>query len=127
MATKPGTRFSALSLAAVLSAGLVSACSTGGSAPSGATSTEVAAGGVCAPEFETLEFGVYPTESQVTLEPLWAPVFEETSEALGREVIGFFATDYAAIIEAMGVQKIQIAWYGGKSYIEAAARSNAEA
>ncbi|MEO1592828.1 MAG: phosphonate ABC transporter substrate-binding protein [Cyanobacteria bacterium J06632_22] len=123
MMTKQYQRFSALSLIAVLSIGMVSACSRADSdsAPTAAD------GSVCAPEFETLEFGVYPTESQVTLEPLWTPIFEDMSEALGREVVGFFATDYAAIIEAMGVNKIQIAWYGGKSYIEAAARSNAEA
>ena len=101
---------------------MVSACSGVGSG-----TTADATANACAPEYETLEFGVYPTESQVTLEPLWAPLFEEMSETLNRDVIGFFATDYAAIIEAMGSGKIQIAWYGGKSYIEAAARSDAEA
>jgi phosphonate transport system substrate-binding protein len=46
---------------------------------------------------------------------------------MGRPVNGFYATDYAGVIEAMGAGKIQIAWYGGKSYIEAAKRSDAEA
>ncbi|MGF1537889.1 MAG: phosphate/phosphite/phosphonate ABC transporter substrate-binding protein, partial [Elainellaceae cyanobacterium] len=40
---------------------------------------------------------------------------------------GFYATDYAAVIEAMGADKLHVAWYGGKAYIEAAKRSGAEA
>ncbi|MEL6246789.1 MAG: phosphonate ABC transporter substrate-binding protein [Cyanobacteria bacterium J06648_16] len=132
MTTQPWKRLSALTAATLLSAGMIAACSGGGTTDTAGTADtsdtgEVAEGGACAPEFEALEFGIISTESQDNLEPQWEPFLTAMSEELGREVIGFYATDYAGVIEAMGSGKIQMAWYGGKSYIEAAARSDAEA
>ncbi|MEM8505192.1 MAG: phosphonate ABC transporter substrate-binding protein [Cyanobacteria bacterium P01_D01_bin.1] len=86
-----------------------------------------AAGGACAPELAELDFGIISTESQDNLKPKWEPFLAAMADGIGRPVNGFFATDYAGVIEAMGAGKIQLAWYGGKSYIEAAARSDAEA
>ncbi|MEO1744833.1 MAG: phosphonate ABC transporter substrate-binding protein, partial [Cyanobacteria bacterium J06629_9] len=127
MTTQPWKRLSALAAASLLSAGTIAACS-GGTTDTAETGGEtVAEGEVCAPEFETIEFGVLSTESQENLETEWEPFLADMSDALGREVTGFYATDYAGIIEGMGAGKVQAAWYGGKSYIEAAARSNAEA
>ncbi len=121
---------------AVVGAALIAGCS-GSNAPTGTTeappegSTETAAapaeGGTCAPEITQLDFGIISTESQENLEELWEPFLARMSEEIGRPVKGFYATDYAGVIEAMGAGKIQLAWYGGKSYIEAAARSGAEA
>ncbi|MGF1500055.1 MAG: phosphonate ABC transporter substrate-binding protein [Elainellaceae cyanobacterium] len=85
------------------------------------------AGEACAPELAALDFGIISTESQENLKSLWEPFLEVMEAEIGREVNGFYATDYAGVIEAMGANKVQLAWYGGKSYIEAAARSNAEA
>jgi phosphonate transport system substrate-binding protein len=42
------------------------------------------------------------------------------------KVNGFYATEYAGIIEAQRFNKVQIAWYGNKSAIEAVDRSNGE-
>lgn len=86
-----------------------------------------ATGETCAPELTEIDFGIISTESQENLKQLWDPFLVRMSEAIGRPVNGFYATDYAGVIEAMGAGKIQIARYGGKSYIEAAQRSNAEA
>ena len=36
-------------------------------------------------------------------------------------------TDYNAAVEAMRAGRAQIAWYGGKTYIQAAKMANAEA
>ena len=131
MTTQPWKRLSALTAAALLSAGMISACSGAGtdSAESidAADAGEIAEGGACAPDIATIEFGILSTESQENLEPQWEPFLTAMSDALDREVIGFYATDYAGVIEGMGAGKVQVAWYGGKSYIEAAARSDAEA
>ncbi|MBD1998813.1 phosphonate ABC transporter substrate-binding protein [Leptolyngbya sp. FACHB-541] len=81
----------------------------------------------CAPEIEEIEFGISPSESQENLKTHWAPFLAAMEAELGRPVIAFYATDYAGVIEAMGANKLQLAWYGGKAYIEAAKRSNAEA
>lgn len=134
---KRNTRWTALLAASLLSAATLVGCSqeadTGSVADSatdsatGAADTTSAAGGACAPDIKTLEFGIISTESQDNLKPKWEPFLAAMEEGLGREVEGFFATDYAGVIEAMGAGKIQMAWYGGKSYIEAAERSEAEA
>ncbi len=121
-------RRTALLALAMLSAGTLIACSQ----PSETGSADIeavvgAAGGSCAPEMAELDFGIISTESQDNLKPKWEPFLTAMEESLGRKVNGFFATDYAGVIEAMGAGKIQLAWYGGKSYIEAAERSEAEA
>ena len=134
MSIFPLHRFTSLLAASTLTVGTLAACSSeptsvSTDADSTATETEtvVADGGVCAPELTELEFGIISTESQDNLKPMWEPLLSDMSEAVGRPVVGFYATDYAGVIEAMGAGKVQVAWYGGKSYIEAAARSDAEA
>ena len=44
----------------------------------------------------------------------------------GLKVKAFFAPDYAGIIEGMRFNKVQIAWMGNKSAMEAVDRSNGE-
>ncbi|MEL6554779.1 MAG: phosphonate ABC transporter substrate-binding protein [Cyanobacteria bacterium J06621_11] len=124
-------RWTSLLAASLLSTATLMGCSSqpadtevDTTAAAGDASTE---GGVCAPEIDTLEFGIISTESQDNLKPKWEPLLKAMEEGIGRPVEGFFATDYAGVIEAMGAGKIQMAWYGGKSYIEAAERSEAEA
>jgi phosphonate transport system substrate-binding protein len=38
----------------------------------------------------------------------------------------FFASDYAGVIEGMRFGKVQLAWYGNKSAMEAVDRANGE-
>lgn len=104
-----------------LAAALMASCS---SAPEDTTD---ATGEACAPELAELDFGIISTESQDNLKTQWEPFLDAMEAELGRPINGFYATDYAGVIEAMGAGKIQLAWYGGKSYIEAAERSDAEA
>lgn len=115
---------------ALASAFILASCGGGagndGAVNAAATSSD-SSGESCAPELAEIEFGIISTESQDNLKVTWEPFLADMSESLGRPVKGFYATDYAGVIEAMGANKIQIAWYGGKSYVEAAARSNAEA
>ena len=92
-----------------------------------ASPDNVSSGDACAPELASLDFGVISTESQENLKAFWEPLLALMAEEIDRDVKGFYATDYAGVVEAMGAGKIQIAWYGGKSYVEAAKRSEAEA
>ncbi len=78
-------------------------------------------------DIEELNFGIISTESQANQKPIWEPFIEAMSDELGIQVNAFYATQYAGIIEAMRFEEVDIAWFGGKSYIEAAERSNAEA
>ncbi|MEM6432347.1 MAG: phosphonate ABC transporter substrate-binding protein [Cyanobacteria bacterium P01_D01_bin.115] len=131
MTTSVLTRWSARLTLAFVGTAIMASCSTTpteeAADPTADETTEATAeGGVCAPELAEIDFGIISTESQENLEELWEPFLAKMSEDMGRPVNGFYATDYAGVIEAMGAGKIQIAWYGGKSYIEAAARSGAE-
>ncbi|QIR36038.1 phosphonate ABC transporter substrate-binding protein [Tolypothrix sp. PCC 7910] len=73
-----------------------------------------------------LNFGIISTESQANQRPLWEPFIAALSKSIGIPVKAFYATQYAGVIEAMRFGKVQVAWYGGKSYIEAARIANAE-
>src|SRR5262249_3865504 len=73
-----------------------------------------------------INFGVISTEASVNQKKNWEPFLAAMSKATGLKVNGFYATDYAGVIEAMRFNKIQIAWYGNKSGMEAVDRANGE-
>jgi len=79
------------------------------------------------PALKELSFGILTTELATDLEPKWNPFLEAMSAAIGLPVKPFFATQYSSLIEAMRADAIQIAWFGGKTYIEAAKLANASA
>ena len=84
-------------------------------------------GGVAqAQEVKELNFGIIATEKAGALKQMWEPFLEDMSKAVGVKVNGFYATDYAGIIEAQRFNKVQIAWYGNKSAIEAVDRASGE-
>lgn len=78
-------------------------------------------------EIKELNFGIISTESQANQKPLWEPFIAAMSEGIGMPIKSFYATQYAGVIEAMRFGQIQMAWYGGKAYIEAAKIADAEA
>lgn len=75
---------------------------------------------------KTLNFGIIATESSQNLKQDWQPILDDMSKKLGVKVTAFFAPDYAGVIEGMRFNKVQLAWYGNKSAIEAVDRSNGE-
>jgi len=48
------------------------------------------------------------------------------SKATGLDIKPFFASDYAGVIEGMRFGKVQLAWYGNKSAMEAVDRADGE-
>ncbi len=75
---------------------------------------------------QEINFGVISTESSLNQKQNWEPFLRALSDATGLKARGFYATDYAGVIEAMRFNKIQIAWYGNKSGMEAVDRANGE-
>lgn len=75
---------------------------------------------------KNINFGIISTESAQNLRQDWQPLLEDMSKKLGIKVTAFFAPDYAGVIEAMRFNKVQVAWLGNKSAIEAVDRANAE-
>ncbi|MDZ7954231.1 phosphonate ABC transporter substrate-binding protein [Nostoc sp. DedQUE09] len=74
-----------------------------------------------------INFGVLSTESQANQKPIWEPFAAAMSQQIGITIKPFYVTQYAAVIEAMRFGKVQAAWLGGKSYIEAVKIADAEA
>lgn len=73
-----------------------------------------------------LNFGVISTEASANQKKNWEPFLAAMEKATGLKINGFYSSDYAGVIEAMRFNKVQIAWYGNKSAMEAVNRSNAE-
>ena len=73
-----------------------------------------------------LTFGIISTESSQGLKKSFTPFLEDMSKALGVKVKAFFASDYAGVIEAMRFKKVDVAWFGNKSAMEAVDRANGE-
>lgn len=128
MMTSAFTQWSARFFLVFAGSAMIASCSAGGQNMAEEASDSVGtAAETCAPELAEIDFGIISTESQDNLKTQWEPFLEAMEAELGRPINGFYATDYAGVIEAMGAGKVQLAWYGGKSYIEAADRSEAEA
>ena len=73
-----------------------------------------------------LNFGIISTEASVNQKKSWEPFLQAMAKSTGYKINGFYATDYAGVIEAMRFNKIQVAWYGNKSGMEAVDRANGE-
>jgi len=75
---------------------------------------------------EAISFGIIATESSAGLKKQWMPLIHDMEKAIGMPVKAFFAPDYAGVIEAMRFGKVQLAWFGNKSGIEAVDRAGGE-
>ena len=72
---------------------------------------------------EEINFGIISTEASSNLKKIWDPFLADMEKGTGLKVNAFFASDYAGVIEAMRFNKVQIAWFGNKSAMEAVDRA----
>ena len=77
-------------------------------------------------ETREINFGFISTETSSNLKASWQPLLEDMQKATGLKINAFFASDYAGIIEGMRFGKVQVAWYGNKSAMEAVDRADGE-
>lgn len=75
---------------------------------------------------KTVTFGIIATETSQSLKTIWEPYLEAMEKSTGLEVKPFFASDYAGVIEGMRFGKVDVAWYGNKSALEAVDRAGGE-
>ncbi|MFA0438361.1 phosphonate ABC transporter substrate-binding protein [Vibrio sp. 10N.286.49.C2] len=73
-----------------------------------------------------INFGIIATDAQQNLSQRWEPLLQDLSEELGVPVKAYFAPDYAGIIQGQRFGKVDFAYYGNKSAIEAVDRADAE-
>ena len=75
---------------------------------------------------EDINFGIISTEASQNLKADWQPLLDDMAKKTGFTVKAFFASDYAGIIEGMRFNKVQVAWMGNKSAMEAVDRAGGE-
>ena len=75
---------------------------------------------------QEINFGIISTESTQNLKQDWEPLIKDMEKQTGMKVTAFFAPDYAGIIEGMRFNKVQLAWLGNKSAMEAVDRASGE-
>ena len=74
-----------------------------------------------------LNFGVIPTDSSANMTERFDSLVKYLEKKVGVQVELKTATDYAAVITGMQFKHIDFAYFGPKSYVEAATRANADA
>lgn len=74
-----------------------------------------------------LNFGLIPTESSDNITERFDNLAKHLEKQLDMPVKVQVATDYAGVITAMQFKHIDLAYFGPKSYVEAADRADAEA
>ncbi len=79
-----------------------------------------------AQQMKEVNFGIISTESTQNLKSVWQPFLADMEKKIGMKVNAFFAPDYAGIIQAQRFKKVDVAWYGNKSAIEAVDRADGE-
>lgn len=75
---------------------------------------------------QEINFGIISTESSQNLKSDWQPLLDDMAKQTGLKVKAFFAPDYAGVIEGMRFNKVQVAWFGNKSAMEAVDRASGE-
>ncbi|RVT51764.1 phosphonate ABC transporter substrate-binding protein [Rubrivivax albus] len=75
---------------------------------------------------QEINFGVIATDSASTQRERWEPFFRDMEKKTGLKIRSFYAPDYAGVIEAMRFNKVQVAWFGNKSAMEAVDRASGE-
>lgn len=75
---------------------------------------------------QEINFGIIATDKAAALKDMWEPFIADMRKETGLKVNAFYSTDYAGVIEAQRFNKVQVAWYGNKSAMEAVDRANGE-
>ena len=101
-----------LALVAALALGVAS-CGGGDDNQAGGAPTE-------------LTFSILSAEGQASSGPLWAPLLEDMSKAVGVPVKPYFGSNYTVLVEAMRGGHTHVAWFSAKPALEAVDRADAE-
>jgi phosphonate transport system substrate-binding protein len=82
--------------------------------------------GAAQAQVKEIAFGIISTESSANLKTAWQPLLDDMQKATGLKVNAFFAPDYGGVVEGMRFNKVQVAWMGNKSGMEAVDRAGGE-
>jgi phosphonate transport system substrate-binding protein len=75
---------------------------------------------------KTIRFGLISTTTSANLRKEWTPFFKEMEKSLGIPVRGVFSKKYKGIIDGLKNHRIDLAWLGNRSALEAVDQAGAE-
>jgi len=75
---------------------------------------------------QEINFGIIATDSAAVQRERWEPFFQDMEKKTGLKIKSFYAPDYNGVIEGMRFNKVQVAWFGNKSAMEAVDRAQGE-
>jgi phosphonate transport system substrate-binding protein len=73
-----------------------------------------------------INFALISTESSQNLRTVWDPFFADMRRQTGLNIKPFFVIDYAGIVQGFRYDKVDVAWMGNKSAMEAVDRAGGE-
>ncbi|KGH30508.1 putative selenate ABC transporter substrate-binding protein [Comamonas testosteroni] len=74
-----------------------------------------------------LRVSAIPDEAPTELQRKFKPLGEYLSQATGIKVVFTPVSDYAAVVESLATKKLDLAWLGGFTYVQAKIRTNGTA
>ncbi len=72
----------------------------------------------------TLRVGLIPNQAPDRIRAQYQPFQQYLSQRLSMPVELFVATDYAGVVEAMASDRLDVAYFGGLTYVQAEQRAN---
>ena len=81
-------------------------------------------GGGASGEEEPLQVGLIPNQNPEEVEAQYQPLEDYLKEELGREVVVSVPTTYNAVVEAMVSGELDLAYFGGLTYVQARERAD---
>jgi phosphonate transport system substrate-binding protein len=75
---------------------------------------------------DEIVFSILSAESQASSGPLWQPLLDDMSKALGVRITPRFGSNYNVLIEAMRFDQSQVGWFSAKPALEAVERAEGE-
>ncbi len=75
---------------------------------------------------QEITFGILRTENAENLRELWDPFIADMEAQTGLKVKPYYSTDYAALVEALRFNQVQVAWLSNKPGMEAVDRADVE-
>ena len=73
-----------------------------------------------------INFSILSAEGQASSGPLWQPLLDDMSKAIGVPVRPHFGSNYTVLVEAMRGNQTQVAWFSAKPALEAIDRAQGE-
>ena len=76
---------------------------------------------------QVLRVSAIPDEAPTELQRKFEPLGQYLSQAIGMKVVFTPVSDYAAVVESLATRKLDMAWLGGFTYVQARIRTNGTA